>query len=241
MNTIKIDKKNVKMIAHRGLSGLEKENTCSAFVAAGNRASYFGIETDVHVTKDGKFVIFHDDDTARVGIDSMIIEQSTFDTLRKLQLTDIDGKRGRIDLVMPELLEYIGICRKYEKTAVLELKNEFVPEDIFAIIDRIKTTGYWDHVLVISFMLNNLITLRTKYPDHPAQFLIEKEWKDEYYQDLEKYNLGLDIDFHLLTQEIVAKVHALGKEVNVWTVNTKEDGERMVALGVDYITSNILE
>lgn len=241
MNTIKIDKKNVKMIAHRGLSGLEKENTCSAFVAAGNRASYFGIETDVHITKDGKFVIFHDDDTARVGIDSMVIENTTFDTLRKLQLTDIDGRRGRIDLVIPELLEYIGICKKYEKTAVLELKNEFKPEEIYTIIDRIKDAGYWDNVIVISFVLNNLIALRAKYPEHPAQFLIEIEWKDSYYDDLKNYNLGLDIDFHLLTPEMVERVHSLGQEVNVWTVNTKEDGERMIEYGVDYITTNILE
>ena len=35
MNTILIDKKGCKMIAHRGVSGLEKENTCAAFVAAG--------------------------------------------------------------------------------------------------------------------------------------------------------------------------------------------------------------
>ena len=45
MDTIKIDNKNVRMVAHRGLSGLEKENTCSAFVAACNRATYFGVET----------------------------------------------------------------------------------------------------------------------------------------------------------------------------------------------------
>ena len=92
MDTIKIDNKNVRMVAHRGLSGLEKENTCSAFVAACNRATYFGVETDVHRTADGQFVIFHDDNTARVGIDHMVIEETTFDTLRKLQLTDIDGK-----------------------------------------------------------------------------------------------------------------------------------------------------
>lgn len=59
MDTIKIDKNNVKLIAHRGVSGIERENTAAAFVAAGNR-SYYGIETDVHVTKDGKFVIIHD-------------------------------------------------------------------------------------------------------------------------------------------------------------------------------------
>ena len=40
MDTIKIDKNNVKLIAHRGVSGIERENTAAAFVAAGNRSYY---------------------------------------------------------------------------------------------------------------------------------------------------------------------------------------------------------
>ena len=65
VDTIHIDSGNVKMIAHRGLSGLERENTNAAFVAAGMR-SYFGIETDIHRTADGQFVVFHDDTTTRL-------------------------------------------------------------------------------------------------------------------------------------------------------------------------------
>ena len=49
MDTLKLDKGSIKMIAHRGLSGIERENTAAAFVAAGNH-SYFGIETDVHLS-----------------------------------------------------------------------------------------------------------------------------------------------------------------------------------------------
>lgn len=241
MNTIKLDSKNVRMIAHRGLSGLEKENTCAAFVAAGNHEKYFGIETDVHKTKDGKYVIFHDDNTARVGLDSLIIEESTFDTLRRLQLTDIDGKRGRIDLLIPTVEEYISICKKYGKTCVFELKNEFEEKDIYRLAEIFEKADYMDHVIFISFQLINLIYLRRRYPDINAQFLIEHEWKDEYFDELKKNNLGLDIDHQLLTREIVDRVHSMGKEVNVWTVNTLEDGQRMVELGVDYITSNILE
>ena len=60
MDTIKINFKNI--VAHRGQSGLERENTASAFVAAGNRRNV-GIETDVHVTADGKYIIIHNDDT----------------------------------------------------------------------------------------------------------------------------------------------------------------------------------
>ena len=67
MNTkLFLDKGNVKMIAHRGVSGLERENTNPAFVLAGVK-SYYGVETDVRMTKDGKFIISHDGDLMRVG------------------------------------------------------------------------------------------------------------------------------------------------------------------------------
>ena len=200
MDTIKINKQNTLMVAHRGVSGIEQENTCAAFVAAGNR-SYFGIETDVHRTVDGKFVVFHDDTTGRVAIDNMVIEESTFDTLRRLLLTDTDGKKGREDLHIPTLLEYIctckrydqiaestlafflqkkggtleeyiSICKRYEKTAVLELKNEFKETDLYAIVDIIKDMDYLDHVIFISFCLTNLVMLRAKYPDQPAQYVL---------------------------------------------------------------------
>ena len=41
--------------------------------------------------------------------------------------------------------------------------------------------------------------------------------------------------------ENVQKVHALGQEYNVWTVNEAADGAALVEMGVDYITTNILE
>lgn len=240
MDTIKIDNKQVKMVAHRGLSGLEKENTCSAFVAACNRATYFGVETDVHRTADGQYIIFHDDNTARVGIDHMVIEETTFDTLRKLQLTDIDGKRGRIDLTMPTLMEYIEICKKYGKHCVLELKNQFKASDVYKIVGLIEKAGYLDHVIFISFALKNLIYLRRHYPNQPAQYLV-KEWDDKLLETLGEYNLGIDIYYKSATAENVQKVHDLGKEYNVWTVNEAVDGDALVEMGVDYITTNILE
>ena len=54
MNTIKFNHYGTQVVAHRGLSGIERENTAAAFVAAGNR-SYYGIETDIWRTADGHF------------------------------------------------------------------------------------------------------------------------------------------------------------------------------------------
>ena len=112
------DKGTVKMIAHRGLSGLEKENTCPAFVAAGVK-SYYGIETDVHVTKDGKIIVIHDDNLKRVAGKKMVVEESYFDELRAVRMLDTDGVTPRADLFLPSLEEYVAICRKYKKQSPL--------------------------------------------------------------------------------------------------------------------------
>lgn len=239
MNTIKIDKKNVKMIAHRGVSGLERENTNAAFVAAGNR-TYFGIETDIHKTVDGNFIIIHDDTTARVAIDDMVVEKSTFQTLRSLQLTDRDGTRSRSDLRLPTLDEYININKKYEKYAVLELKNAFEEQEVLDICARIDELGYMDRTVFISFAYDNLVYLRRKYPNAIAQFLTSK-YESGLIERLKAWNLDLDIKYTALTEDIIKELHDEGITVNCWTVDDPEKAEELVSWGIDMITTNILE
>ena len=239
MDTIKFNRQHVKVIAHRGVSGIEKENTCSAFVAAGNR-SYFGIETDVHMTADNQFVIIHDDNTARVGIDNLEIEKSTFQTLRELQLTDTDGVRGRTDLRIPSLAEYVSICKKYEKVGVLELKNRIPTEGIKEIIRIIQGLDYLASIIFISFDRENMFDIRTLLPEQPAQFLTPAI--DEAGLDLlAQYHLDLDIHYMGAYEELIRKAHDRGIKVNCWTVDTAKEAERLVGIGVDFITSNILE
>ncbi len=241
MDTLRLSAPKPRMIAHRGLSGIEMENTCSAFVAAGNR-SYFGIETDVHVTADGEYIIIHDDTTKRVALDDLRVEESTFETLRSLRLLDKDGQRGRKDLGLPSLREYVRICKKYEKTSVLELKNPIEPAHIDRIIAIVREEGWLEHTIFISFALSNMIHVREVLPNQKAQYLIEgqPDWQ-EVLDALKQYDLDLDIDHTILTEQMVNDVHALGKELNVWTVNKLEDAERLAQWGVDYITTNIIE
>jgi len=242
MNTIKIDKQgtNVKMIAHRGLSGLERENTCAAFVAAGNRENYWGIETDIHCTADGKYIIIHDDTTTRVSGVEMTVEETDFDTLRALRLLDMEENDTRWDLVMPTLEEYISICKKYGKIAILELKNPMPEAAICEIINAVAAMGYAEHMVVISFAFDNMVLLRKNFPTQKAQFLL-KEWDDQWLEKLREYDLGLDIKSIAITPELVEKIHSIGQEINCWTVNDAAEAARVLACGVDYITTNILE
>ena len=239
MNTIKFEKGNVQIVAHRGLSGLEKENSNSAFVAAGNR-SYFGIETDVRKTADGQFVLNHDAHFKRVAGENLVIAESSLALVQSVVLKDVDDTKNRADLRPGTLQNYISICKKYEKVCVLELKDQVSREDLLEMIGIINSFDYLSQVIFISFEYENLTLLREILPNQSAQFLdftldealIEKAAADR---------LDLDIRFTALTPELIEKAHAAGLKVNCWTVNTKEDGERLAAWGVDYITTNILE
>lgn len=237
MNTIRFNHQ-IKIIAHRGVSGLERENTCASFIAAGNR-SYYGIETDVHVTKDGKFIVFHDDTTDRLLGIHHVIEETDYETLRSLRLTDLDGTR-RGDLVLPSLEEYIRVCKKYGKECVLELKNHFEMKHIREIISIIRSEDWLDHTTFISFDLANCVCVRQCLPDQRIQYLVQ-EVTEEIISQLVQYGFALDADYRTITRERVAACRKAGIAVNVWTVNTVETAEKMLEFGVDYITTNILE
>lgn len=240
MDTIKFnDKGNIKMIAHRGLSGLERENTCPAFLAAAMR-SYYGIETDVHVTKDGKYILVHDDDLNRVAGLDISVENSTFDELRAVTLTDIDGGTKRADIFLPTLEEYISICRKYDKVAVLELKNRMEAEHVHKIAEIIQKMGWFEKTIFISFSGENLVDLKKKYPTATAQFLTEVA-TEEVFQFMVENDLDADLCGYCVTREFVDRLHKAGKKVNVWTLDSIEHANLAKNFDVDFITTNILE
>ena len=242
MDTVKIKAKGVKMIAHRGLSGIERENTYPAFVAAANR-SYYGIETDVHKTADGHFVIIHDDTTDRVsaGEWKLDVEKSKYDQLKAVILPDFDGSTNRQDIRIPLLKDYIKICRKYNKMCILELKNAFEETDIKKMVEEIRKLEYLDHVIFISFVLENCRMLRRMLPENDIQWLIGREATEEIIQTLIAQNLNLDIQYQQLTQPLVDRLHGQGIKVNCWTCDNAEEAEQLAGMGVDFITSNILE
>ena len=69
---------------------------------------------------------------------------------------------------------------------------------------------------------------RSQYPENTLEILKE-------------HKLDLDINYKALTKENLDLLHAEGIEVNCWTVDLVEYAEPLIEMGVDYITSNILE
>lgn len=241
MDTIRLENKGkTKMIAHRGLSGIELENSLAAFVAAGNR-DYYGVETDVHVTKDGKYVIFHDDRSGRVAEKDIALEEVEFSQIRSLRLLERGTEGGYSDMQKPlSLSEYLRVIRRYEKVAVVELKNPMKKESIAEIADICAKEYDLNRIVFISFAYENLQTLREILPNQHAQFLTGVI-SDELIEKLKKDQLGLDILYTSLNEEWVKKLHENGIEVNCWTCDDPAAAKNLIAWGVDMITTNILQ
>ncbi len=240
MDTVMIkDKKNTLMIAHRGLSGIERENTCSAFIAAANR-SYFGIETDVHVTSDGHYVIMHDDTTGRVADRNLRISKSRLRDLSDIILKDTDGSFSRRDLRVPLLQDYMNICTRYRKTAVIELKDFFTDRQLDEIYDICSKHGDPGNIIFISFHYSNVYRMRLHHPGQRVQFL-SSDIDDGLIEKVRDDGIGLDIEYTSLNEDYVKKCRELGIELNCWTVNDKKAAEKLIDWGVGYVTTNILE
>ena len=237
-NTKKIDKGDARIIAHRGLSGIEVENTETAFVAAGEN-SYYGIEADVRKTADGKFVMCHDADLERISGQKIDVESSTLAQLQEIPLLNKDGKKDE-SIHLTTLENYISICKEYNKQAILELKSVFTKDEIGEIVEIIASLGYLDRVTFISFNYDNLLYVREFSPDQSAMYLFSK-MTDEIVGMLIRDRIDVAIKHTKLTKSDLDRFHEAGLKVNCWTVDNKATAEKYAKWGVDYITTNILE
>ena len=127
-----------RYFAHRGLhveDGTAPENSLPAFRRAAEAG--YGIELDVHITKDDQIVVFHDDDLQRMCGVNAKTEDFTFAQLQELRL---DGTQERIPLFSqvlqvyagagPMVLEFKTGPRKYELCEkTLELLRDY-PGDV---------------------------------------------------------------------------------------------------------------
>jgi len=239
-NTLRLHSDKVKMVAHRGLSGLETESTNSAFVAAGNR-SYWGIETDVRLTADGQLICLHDADTASVAHDKLVASESSYEALRSLRLKDVNDQKTRADLMISCPEEYLSICRKYDKEAVLEIKGTYTDEQLEHLLEVVRSSGWLHRTTFICGRSEYLIFLRRLLPANRMQFVGWTLEDDSMLTVFAQHRISLDLCYKGINADLVRRAHACGLEVNAWVVNDLEVAQQMIDCGVDYLTTNILE
>lgn len=229
------DEANIKMIAHRGASALEPENTIPSFNKAASIGAW-GVETDIYVLRDGNIVVFHDADVERMTNGIGEIKNMNLLEVKSLNIDSGNNIHNYNNLKIPTLDEYLNCCVENKVTPVIEFKVVNI-ENVKEIVDKIKEYGLEDKSIIISTSYEWIKYIR-QYSDK-IHFQYLGDINIENINILKKYgNYGIDIKIDKITKDKVDLAHLNGAKVNVWTVNNKKDINKLIEMGVDMITSD---
>jgi glycerophosphoryl diester phosphodiesterase len=230
------------VIAHRGDKMHAPENTLAAFKLAAEKGAD-AIEFDVQLTADGQVIVIHDQAVDRTTNGTGKVSGFLLEDLRDLDAGAWFSEQFRGER-LPTLEEVFETVSKRLYMNV-ELKNYTTPGDSLAskVVELVKKHGVQDRMLFSSFLPHNLRKARLLLPEVSCGLLTMRGmwgswgrtfgWRGEYF--------ALHPNIADVNSDLIDRVHAAGKHVNVWTVTTEEDMKRMIGLGVDAIFTGDLE
>ncbi|MDR0449722.1 MAG: glycerophosphodiester phosphodiesterase [Treponema sp.] len=228
----------MKVVAHRGYSGLYPENTMLAFKKAAE-AGADEIEMDVQLTRDGTVVITHDESVERVTGVKGWVRDFDFAELKKLDASSLfRGKYGFNPI--PSLDEYLDWVKGTAILTNIELKNsdfyyEGLEEKTIALIQK---HGLEKRIIFSSFNHASLLKSKKLCPSIPCGALTERQLGGAGY-----YVKSSGLDFYhpameFLTGQTVEDCEKHGVGINVWTVNDMKGLLMAEAWGLRGIITN---
>ena len=210
------------VIAHRGASTVEVENSLAAFRAAG-RLGADGVELDVHATSDGALIVHHDDTIGGVHIPT-----SAADGVRAQRLANGEP---------PPLLEEALAAVDSRLRVYVEVKTLPPTADarLLAVLDAgpnpaVYAVHGFDHRILARLGRARPTlprgVLSASYPIRPLVPL----------QDVGAVALWQHRD--LVDAELVATLHVAAAQLIVWTVDDAEEMAHFARAGVDGVCTN---
>lgn len=222
-------------IAHRGYSSANLDNSEQAFLDAG-ALDFYGIETDVKVTKDGAFICSHDDVAVFEDGSMLTIKNST---LKELTAKKLKGAKTETDYLCT-FERYLEICKEYNKVAIIEFKTKFTNEQIEEIFEIVNTVYTFEKAEVIDFDFDQIKRAKQINDSVQYQYLISfPNFINIDYALKNGINLSFDKTVLKIFPNYIKQAHKNGLKVGVWTVNDKQEIANFIDKGVDYVTSDI--
>jgi glycerophosphoryl diester phosphodiesterase len=215
------------VFAHRGCTEGFTENTIEAFAEA-RRLGADGVELDVRLTADGALAIHHDADIPGLG------------TIDRLEVADLPPH-------VPLLADVLAVCEGM--VVNVEIKN--APQDpgwdreeaVAALTAAaIEEAGWTARVIVSSFQTATLRAVQAA----DGRLALGALWGfatevEPALATAAEAGFGAVHPYVMsVTPDLVARAHAMGLAVNVWTVNAPEDLRAMVVAGADTVITDRL-
>jgi len=223
------------VVAHRGASIEQPENTIAAFEAAID-AGADAVEFDVRMTADGHAVVMHDPDVSRTTDGTGLVSEMTLEEIRKLGV--------------PTLEEALA-CLSGRAAADIEIKNlpgepGFTSERqaaVEATLAALDSVGFSSQIIVSSFNPASIAHSRALRPDVPTGLLTE------YAVDADEALVRASSEGHPWVLPFVLKVleasdgfadrvHAGGALLGVWIADDPKTARRLFELGADAVATN---
>jgi glycerophosphoryl diester phosphodiesterase len=224
------------VIAHRGASGHAPENTLAAFERAVQLGAGF-IETDLHLTRDARFVAIHDSTLERTTNGAGAIHDFTLAQLRELDA----GKwfdREFMDERIPTLEEVLKFSQEHDVVFYLEVKYDAAWGMHHALVAALQSTQSAARTVVISFDPSTLMAVHKLDASLMLGLLVEKASPDAVTAAVNVGARQLCPATSLATAEFVKKTHESDLLVAAWTANSPKDMRAMLSAGVDGIMTD---
>ena len=201
-----------KIIAHRGVTRNDQENTLPAYHQAFSEGAD-GLEIDVRLSKDEKPIIFHDEDTSRLFKKSLEIKNTTF-----FELEALGNNENRIPL-LDEVLDFLP----QNKECFIEIKSD---ANTVPFLDKLKIEK--KNITFLSFDKKVVLALKKRFPNKLV-------FQSFHMLQIERYGIkkilefykngnsdGLSIDIRGLSNKTIDKILEKKIDLIIWTLNSME-------------------
>ena len=220
------------ILGHRGYSDRFPENTMLAFEKAIEHG-FDGIETDVHLSKDGQLVLCHDEKINRTSNGRGYIKDYTY---KQLMQFDFGYKSSYPGQKIPLLKQLLALCQGKKIIINIEVKTNKIayPQIEQKVYQLVKEMEMLNQVVFSSFYLPSLYHLRQLDQSLYLGYLFE----DNYEANKQ---ICLNEGFHVhvkecfLDEDEIAVFQRCHLDINAWDVSNrfrylylKEHGVNMV-------------
>lgn len=225
------------IIAHRGASGHAPENTLAAFERAVELGAGF-IETDLHLTRDARFVAIHDRTLERTTNGRGAVRDFTLAELRKLDA----GKwfdRQFSGQQIPTLEEILAFARQHDVVFYFEIKYEAAWGMHHALVAGLQTAENAARSIVLSFDPATLLALRRLDASVMMGLLVEEAKPDLVQMAVDAGARQICPRSDIVTRALVEQAHRSDLQVVTWTVNEAEKMRAAIDAGVNGIMTDL--
>ena len=201
-----------KIIAHRGVTRNDQENTLPAYHQAFSEGAD-GLEIDVRLSKDEKPIIFHDEDTSRLFDKNLKIKNTIYSELETL-----GNSENRIPL-LDEVLDFLP----QNKECFIEIKSD---ANTVPFLDKLRIEK--KNITFLSFDKNVVLALKKRFPNKLV-------FQSFHMLQIERYGIkkilefykngnsdGLSIDIRGLSNKTIDKILEKKIDLIIWTLNSME-------------------